>query len=121
MTLCTKYRATIPAVLIRLAIGVQVALFAVTACSGCGPGRQTAKEEKMPQLTIEQVLEKHTDQWMAMTGVVGTGIGQSGGKPCIKVFVIKTTDELSKKIPTTVDGYPVLIEETGEFKALDKE
>jgi hypothetical protein len=74
----------------------------------------------MPQLTIEQVLEKHTDQWMAMTGVVGTGIGESGGKPCIKIFVVKKTDELGKKIPTTVDGYPVTIEETGEFKALDR-
>ncbi len=74
----------------------------------------------MPQMTIEQVLKQHTDQWMAIAGVVGTGIGKSEGKPCIKVLVTGKTDELTKKIPANVGGYPVVIEVTGEFRALSQ-
>ncbi len=75
----------------------------------------------MPQATIEQVQSKYSDQWMSIPGVVGTGVGEFQGKPCIKVFVSKKTSELEKKIPATADGYRVIIEETGEFKAHDKQ
>ena len=72
----------------------------------------------MPTKTIQEVLEEQTDQWMAMAGVVGTAIGESDGRSCIKVFVARKTDELLAKIPGSVDGHPVVIEETGEFRAL---
>lgn len=86
----------------------------------CGSDSKLRKEETMPQLTIEQVQAKYTDQWMKIPGVAGTGIGEAEGKPCLKVFVAKKTLELEKKIPKIADGYPVVIEETGEFKALDR-
>lgn len=57
---------------------------------------------------------------MSIPGVVGIGQGLCGGEPCIKVFVIKKTSDLDQKIPKTLDGYQVLIEETGEIKALPK-
>lgn len=55
-----------------------------------------------------------------MPGVVGVGIGAFDGKPVIKVLVVKKTPELEKKIPKMVEGYLVLIEETGEIRALEK-
>jgi hypothetical protein len=70
--------------------------------------------------TIKEVLKKHTKDLMSMPGVVGTGQGLCEGKPCIKVFVIEKTPDLDQKIPKTLDGYPVVIEETGEIKALPK-
>jgi hypothetical protein len=70
--------------------------------------------------TIKEVLKKHTKDLMSMPGVVGTGQGLCDGKPCIKVFVIEKTPDLDQKIPKTLDGYPVVIEETGEIKALPK-
>jgi hypothetical protein len=70
--------------------------------------------------TIKEVLKKHTKDLMSMPGVVGTGQGLCEGKPCIKVFVIEKTPDLDQKIPKTIDGYPVAIEETGEIKALPK-
>jgi hypothetical protein len=70
--------------------------------------------------TIKEVLKKHTTDLMSMPGVVGTGQGLCEGKPCIKVFVIEKTPDLDQKIPKTLDGYPVVIEETGKFKALPK-
>lgn len=70
--------------------------------------------------TIKEVLKKHTKDLMSIPGVVGTGQGLCEAKPCIKVFVIKKTPDLDQKIPKTLDGYPLVIEETGEIKALPK-
>jgi hypothetical protein len=70
--------------------------------------------------TIKEVLKKHTRDLMSMPGVVGTGQGLCEGKPCIKVFVIEKTPDLNQKIPKTLEGYPVVVEETGEIKALPK-
>ena len=88
----------------------------LTACNG---NHETSKKENTPRMTIEQVQEKYSDQWMALEGVVGTGIGEFKGKPCIKIFVTKKSKELMKKIPATVEGFPVILEVTGEFKAVD--
>ncbi len=76
------------------------------------------KGSSMPQRPIEQVQEEHTDQWMAIPGVEGTAIGLYKGKPCIKVFSSIEPQKLRDKIPSSVEGYPVIIEQTGTFKAL---
>ena len=68
--------------------------------------------------TIEELLQRYTDQWLQLPGVIGTGEGQVIGKPCILVFVKKSTEELSKQIPKRVEGFPVVIQEIGEVKAL---
>ena len=72
----------------------------------------------MPARSIEEVLNEHTDNLMSIPGVVGTAQGLCNNKPCIKVYVIKITQELEQKIPNSIEGYPVVIEETGEFRAL---
>ncbi len=77
-------------------------------------------EKEMSAKTIEEVLKEHTDALMAIPGVVGVGQGLCDGKDCIKVFVIEMTPELEQKIPKVLDGYPVEVEVTGEFKALPK-
>ncbi len=75
-------------------------------------------ENTMAAKTIEQVLKEHTEELMALPGVVGTAQGLCNDQPCIKVFVIEKTPELDQKIPDTLEGYPVMIEETGEIRAL---
>lgn len=72
----------------------------------------------MLKKTIKQVLKEHTEDLMALPGVVGTGEGLCNKKPCIKVLVIKITPELANKIPGELDGYSVSVQETGEIKAL---
>ena len=73
--------------------------------------------DEMPSKTIEEVLKKHTNDLMDMSGVVGTGQGLCDGEWCIKVFVIKKTRELGEKIPKGLEGYKVKIEETGRVRA----
>ena len=75
----------------------------------------------MPERTIEQVLKDNTDKWMAIPGVEGIAIGLFEDKPCIKIFTSSKPQQLRDKIPSTVEGYPVIIEETGEFRALEQE
>jgi hypothetical protein len=67
---------------------------------------------------IEQVLHEKTDEWMTIPGVEGAAIGIFKGSPCIKIFTSITQEELKFKIPSTIEKYPVIIEETGEFHAL---
>lgn len=68
-------------------------------------------------MKIEEVLKKHTDNLMSISGVVGIGQGLCNGEPCIKVFLIRKTQELGEKIPKELGGYKVKIEETGKFQA----
>jgi len=71
--------------------------------------------------TIEQVQEEHTDEWMAIPGVEVTAIGLFQDKPCIKIFSSRKEEDLRAKIPSAVEGYPVIIEQTGVFRALDEQ
>ena len=72
----------------------------------------------MPQKTIEQVLQDHTDSLMSLPGVVGTARGECNGKPCVMVLVVEKTAELLGQIPSTLEGYAVEVDETGEIRAL---
>jgi len=73
----------------------------------------------MPQRSIEQVLKEKTKEWLAVPGVVGTAMGLAKGKPSIKVFTSSDPQSLQAKFPSTVEGYPVIIERTGTFRAVD--
>ena len=88
------------------------------ACSQVG-AEEGQGERPVPEKTIERVLEEHTDRLMALPGVVGTAQGLCSGQPCIRVFVVEKTDDLLKQIPPEIEGYPVDIQETGEFRKLD--
>jgi hypothetical protein len=68
--------------------------------------------------TVKDVLARHSRDIMFIPGVVGTAEGRCGGKPCIKVYVEKKTPELSRRIPASIEGYPVEIEQTGKLKPL---
>ena len=107
-------------VIVLLNIGAMSAAGNLAGCSYTGPGG-LEKGQSMPERTIEQVQEEHTDEWMAIPGVEGTAIGLFEGKPCIKIFTSRKPQEVRGKIPSTVEGYRVIIEETGACRALEQE
>jgi len=84
---------------------------------GQSVAENTQSAQYMQTKTIEAVLKAHTSRLMSLPDVVGTALGQCSGQPCIKVFVVKTTPGLAKQIPATIDGYPVTVQQTGEFQA----
>ena len=68
-------------------------------------------------MTIEEALKKHTEELMAVPGVVGVGQGLCDGAPCIKVLVIERTPEIEKRIPDTLEGHKVEVDVTGRIRA----
>ncbi len=90
--------------------------------AGCAKAVKAGNEEEgMAAKTIQEVLKEHTDEWMSIPGVVGTAIGESEGKPCIKILAVEKTKGLVNKIPSQVEGFPVVIQETGEIRALESD
>ena len=107
---------------IRVALlGIAAVLLAGMSDCRDRAGADLEQVQQMPQKPIEQVQEEYTDQWMAIPGVEGTAIGLFEGKPCIKILTSLRPDQLRDKIPSSVEGYRVIIEETGAFRALDQE
>ena len=56
------------------------------------------------------------DLVLGKAGVEGTAIGQSKGKPCLKVYV--SSDKAKSTVPAKVGGYPVVVETSGTFGRL---
>ena len=77
-----------------------------------------------PELTpIRRVMEAHTEELMALPGVVGVAIGllEDETTPCIKVLIVERNSELDAALPTTLEGHPVVVEETGVIRPLDED
>jgi hypothetical protein len=69
---------------------------------------------------INAVLRTHDRELLAINGVVGVYVGalDDGKTPCLKVMVVAKTVELERAIPKTLEGFPVIIEVTGEIRPL---
>lgn len=61
--------------------------------------------------TITQVLAQHKDSLVAVPGVLGAAIGTWEREPCIVVFVERETPEIRRRIPPSLGGFPVKVEE----------
>lgn len=97
---------------------VFVLLLAAMACQN-QIKEENHKAGSVPVRDINQVMQDHTAEWMALPGVVGVYIGaQEGGRLCIRVMVVKKNDMLEQTIPCNVEGHPVEIEETGEIRPM---
>jgi len=100
-------------------IGMTVLVCGVMGCVDKTANDQE-REKQVTAKTIIEVLKEHTEELMSLSGVVGTAQGLCNDNPCIKVLVIEKTPELTQKIPDILEGYQVIIEETGEIRALPK-
>ena len=92
-------------------------LFAITGSVASAHTNDSLTISNPKKMTVTDVLQQHTDAWMKIPGVIGTGEGQLKGKPCITIFIVKPSDKIKKGIPKTVEGYPVVFKTTGTIKA----
>ena len=100
-------------------LGIAAALGAALGPAGHSAA-DAGKGKAMAEISITQALEQATAKLMKIKGVVGTALGLCDGAPCIKIYVARKTPELLAQIPATIAGHPVVIEETGPFKALER-
>ena len=70
----------------------------------------------MTDSDILAVLVRHRGELMAIPGVVGVAEGLCNGEPCIKVFVTRKTPVLAGQLPSLLEGFPIGVEETGDFR-----
>lgn len=70
---------------------------------------------------INLVLEAHAAELMAIPAVVGVAVGllDDGKTPCLKILVATMTEELERNLPRSLEGHPVVVEETGVIRPLD--
>ena len=59
------------------------------------------------------MLAAHRGELLALGGVVGVGEGDDAEEPCVVVLVDGAVD-----LPAEVDGYRVVVRESGPFTAL---
>jgi hypothetical protein len=88
-----------------------VLLAGALACSGAHSGGATVAAR-----SIDEVLAAHTDSLMTLPGVVGTALGLCDGERCIKVLLADASPGTKRRIPSRLEGYPVVVEVTGTIK-----
>jgi hypothetical protein len=69
-------------------------------------------------LSIQEIQQKHQYDLMRIPGVVGVGIGLDSDESVLVVMVAKYTRAIKRKIPKQLDGYRLVIQETGVIRAL---
>jgi len=82
--------------------------------------RQSPQQETMPGPDINDVLRAHDNELLAIPGVVGVYVGllDDGKTSCLKVMVVKKTLDLEQRLPRSLEGYPVVIEESGIIRPM---
>jgi hypothetical protein len=95
--------------------------FAFLLVSGPLGCRERPAKDAMapPPRPIVEVLADHTPELMAIPGVVGTAESRTpDGRPCILVLLANDSAELRAKLPRELEGWPVILEVTGEIRAM---
>ena len=96
-----------------------VAIFFAAGFAGCTSNTiHKGDTTAMHGETIEKALIDLNQKVLSLPDVVGTAQGLCDGKPCLKVYIKKFSPELRRQIPTMIDGYSVIAEETGEIRTL---
>ncbi len=75
----------------------------------------------MPRRDIHAVLRDNDRELMSIPGVVGVcvALAADGQTPCLRVMAARKTPALEQKVPKSIEGYLVVVEETGVFRPLE--
>jgi hypothetical protein len=97
-----------------------VVIFSLILVAGCHLSSQSAMKSDPRGRDINAVLRDHDDELLAIPGVVGVYVGllADAKTSCLKVMVDRKTSELKGRIPRTLEGYTVVVEETGLIRPL---
>jgi hypothetical protein len=78
----------------------------------------SAKNSEAIQMkSIEEAQREVEEEAMKLKEVTAVYIGQENNKSVIKVGVEKFDPNLINVLPKQIDGYQVIVEETGKFEA----
>ena len=92
---------------------ILVAIILITGCGRANTRNAGGEAVADAPKTIEAVLAAHNDSLMAVPGVVATAIGRCNNAPCIRILVSRVTDEVQRRIPSQLEGFPVRVDASG--------
>mgnify|MGYP006277413755 FL=1 len=69
-------------------------------------------------MTIKEAKQKHESQLMQLPGVVGVGLGKQEDRDVIVILVSELSRKLERRLPTSIEGFEVRIQESGPIRAL---
>ena len=72
----------------------------------------------MSEKDIHTVKSKNEKKLMKKRGVVGVGVSKEGEEDVIIVMTDQLSSKSAKRIPEQLDGYKVIIKNTGTIRAL---
>ncbi len=102
-------------------LALQLLALHLLAAAGCKPAerREGAVHVSHSMEEVMAVQERHTAELMATPGVAGVAVGAlEDGTFCIKILVVRQTNELRRRLPRELEGVTVVIEESGEIRPL---
>lgn len=70
-------------------------------------------------MSVSATIARHSTELLGVPGVVGLAEGERDGRPVLQILVVRRTPELDARLPKMLDGYPVVVVETGEIRAED--
>jgi hypothetical protein len=96
-----------------------LAFLALTILLACDQN-MAQNSSPSPKRDINAVLATHERELLAIPGVAGVYVGTLDDRrtPCLKVMLAHKTPQ-TRKIPRSIEGYPVVIEVTGEIRPMD--
>ena len=109
------------AALSPFALALMVMFLAALMACAVSITEATPTEVPLDPKTIQDTLVEHTFELMLLPGVLGVGIGECGEVPCIKVLIVRESEELIQRLPSTLNGYAVDVKVVGEIDALEPE
>ena len=107
------------------ALAAAIALLVAILAAGCrnsppDPGATAQVETKFPRESsvpprpIEDVIAQYTNDLLAIEGVTVVFAGEDEQRnPVITIGVSEKSEEILRAIPEVLEGYPVVIQETG--------
>ncbi|MFQ5585143.1 MAG: hypothetical protein ACE5GL_11975 [Calditrichia bacterium] len=70
------------------------------------------------QKKIRRIKRKYERDWLSIKGVMGVGVGTvHDGRIGIIISVVSMKPEITEHFPREIEGVPVEIKKTGDFKA----
>jgi len=68
-------------------------------------------------MTINTVIQSHAEELLEISGVVGVAQGTHEGHSVVQILVERRTPELVARLPRILDGYPVIVVQSGELRS----
>lgn len=72
----------------------------------------------MIEKPIALVIKEHRSSLLSISGILGLSQGGSPHAPHITIYVHSKTSDILALLPSNLEGYPVVIQETGDIGAL---